>query len=423
MNVLFITEFYPPNILGGGEINIKLLSEVLSEKVNVVVLTSSVDKKSEEKYDFKIKKNFKNLKILRVLKSSKEVSSFKGNFIRSFVFKKSFFDYYNKNKSFFDSFDIIHFFGNSFFDFNVKGKKVYSVESNIVFCPKGDLLFEGKSVCSGCNYNKFKSCIVKSPEIGRMKNYFFLKYNFVFKKYLWNRYNNIKISLNSFDGFIAVSSFVKKMLEKNINNKKVEVIGNIVFENEKKEFEISYENLKVRKFDVVYLGSLNYFKGLNIFLESLKKLKDENIVLKAAVFGSGNKKKYLEFCKKNSLDVSFFDFVKYENIGSVFKNSKLVVVPSIVPEAFGRIPLESLYYDTPVIVSDSGALKENISLINEKLVFKNNNVESLTFTIKYFFENIKNVDKIYEKEKVLKLLNKFNKKNIVEKIINFYKSL
>ena len=41
MKVLFVSEYYPPKIMGGGEINLELLATALTKKgVEVLVLTS-----------------------------------------------------------------------------------------------------------------------------------------------------------------------------------------------------------------------------------------------------------------------------------------------------------------------------------------------------------------------------------------------
>ncbi len=423
MNVLFITEFFSPNIFGGGEINIEKLAFYLSEEVNITVLTSSINKKLEEEYDLKIKQ--KNIKILRVLKSSKSVDSFKGNLER-LKFKSSFLKFYNKNKKFFETFDIIHFFGSSIIlneHIKVNVKKVYSIESIIPFCPKGDLIYKSKKVCSGCNKKKFSSCIFESKEIGRMKNYFFLKCNPLFKNFLWNRFENIKKNLSKFDGIIFVSNYIKELYSKSYNfNIKSEVIGNLIYEKEKNDYSIKYESLKKRKYDITYLGSLNYFKGIKIFFESLKLLEEKK--LKIAVYGEGSLKKELEeYALKNKLNITFFKPKKYEKIKEIYENTKLIVVPSIVPEAFGRIPLESLYYNTPVITSNAGALKENLIRINKKTVFKHNNPKELKKTIEYILKNIKKIEEIYEEKKIKKVLEEYNKKNITKKTIKFYKKI
>lgn len=136
---------------------------------------------------------------------------------------------------------------------------------------------------------------------------------------------------------------------------------------------------------ILYAGSIRMEKGIFTLIDSVKVLIDKGIDCKIKLFGRGE---LSEQCKRYDF-VEVFDWVSKEILYANIKKSKVVVLPSEWPEAFGRILLESIANGTLSIGSNAGGIpevlfndlnyifeaKDHISLSKkiERIIFLNKN--------------------------------------------------
>ena len=175
MKILFISEYFPPKIMGGGEINLSLLAKSLAKSgVNVSILTSHHQglKRFEEQ---------EGVKIYRLLNTGDNPEGILNNFKRSYSYPRSIIKQV-KRISQKKTFDAIHLTGSSII--SAKKLKILkiplfaTIESYPSLCPKGDRIYHNKTECKQkCTFPKFIFCQLRSTEIGKMKNRWFLKYN------------------------------------------------------------------------------------------------------------------------------------------------------------------------------------------------------------------------------------------------------
>ena len=137
----------------------------------------------------------------------------------------------------------------------------------------------------------------------------------------------------------------------------------------KKKFNIDHDS-KI----ILLPGRLTSWKGQEMFLESLKKFKQNfsQIKFKAIILGDDQgrkiyKKKLLRLVEQYRLidDVIFIDHM--ESMPLAYKISTVVVSSSIEPEAFGRVSVEAQSMGKPIIASNIGGSRETI--INDKTGF------------------------------------------------------
>ncbi len=93
-------------------------------------------------------------------------------------------------------------------------------------------------------------------------------------------------------------------------------------------------------------------KGVDIFLEIARYLPQENFLAVGRTSSSVHKK--LSRIK----NVTYVPWT--ENKADVFRKTKLLLVPSLWEEAFGRVCLEAIYSGIPCIVSNRGGLPEAV---------------------------------------------------------------
>ena len=405
-SVLFISEYFPPVVHGGGEINLLLLAKALAKKgIKVAVLTSFHK-------GLKRAETVNGFKVIRTLTTGKGVESIKDNIIRGAVFPDSVFreikNILKQNK-----FDAIHFIGSSVIAAPkikkiTKTPLVATVESYIALCPKGDFMCGNKVSVGKWSFSKFVNCMTVSKEIGKMKNRFYLKYNPVFWHNVYRHYEKLNNALK-YVKIIAISDFVKNVLRKhNLNST---VIPNSI---EVKKFKKKAK--KNNKPVIAYLGSLTKFKGPQVLLEALKGLD-----CVCNIYGDGPLKTELKsYARKHNLNVSIKNLVGYNNVPNIYAESDIVVFPSIWPEPFGRIAIEGMAAGKPVIASNIGGIKETVSKQTGILV-KPGSVADMRNALRKLIKNKALRERMGKSG--TKEAKKYEDSVIIKKYLEFYKRL
>lgn len=405
MKVLFITEYFPPKVKGGGEISCFLLGKYLAKLgVEVHILTSKFKKTKKEEI-------MEGIFIHRKTKTGKNPNSILSNFKRTLVFPKSV----RKNtkeliKKY--KFDIIHYFNiNSTYGvIKTKIPKIIHINSPVLFCPKGDLLYNGKSPCNlQCNYKSFKKCFNNSNYIGKIRNSFFLKYNPLFRKYLYDSNKNKIKLLKDFDYFMPISNFLSKSLQiLGINKNKISVVPNII---EAEKFEKN--NIKEDKLNLVYLGSYIESKGIFVLLNSLQNLKRDYV---CNLYGGGIlEKEIINKIKSKKLNVIVHKKAKYKDIPKILSKHNVLILPSLLSEAFGRVLVEAMASGCLPIASKIGGTGDIIKDKKNGYLFEPGNNKELTEIL----NNLKLSE--INKEQLIKEAKKYQGENIAKKVLNLYK--
>ncbi len=334
--------------MGGGEINLEVLATALTKReVEVSVLTSYFPGLEETEMK-------KGLTILRKLKTGNNPSSVIENIKRSLFFSQSIVREVKKilNKQ---EIDAIHFIGTSIVAANaLKNLRVplfATIESYPTLCPKGDRIFHGKKECKiKCSFTNFLSCQADSLEIGKIKNEWYLKYNFPALSYIYHYYSQLHKSLPQCN-LIAISEYVQRLLKQQGNDSIV--IPNALPIN---KFKVDKEK-KNKPPKIIYFGSLIRSKGPQVLLETIEVLN-----VKCELYGAGVLQKELEqSIQQLKLSAKIFAPVPYDKIPSLYAQADIVVFPSTWPEPFGRIAIEAMAAGKPVVGSAIGGIKETIT--------------------------------------------------------------
>jgi len=415
MKVLIVSEYWYPKISGGGEISPFLLAKhLIQQNIEVHVLTSHFENLKKEE-------NLEGMSVHRNLKTGEDPSAFISNIKRSLFFKQSlkkeFLALYNEEK-----FDIVHCFNLTSTPIiklkdKIHTKFVAHVNNNLPFCPKGDLMFNGITSCDKYNTGiKCIPCIMKSEEVGKLKNNFYFKYNPYFWYVIYRRRSNIINNLKMFDFLTAISEFTKEELVRGgFDRDKIEVIPNIV--------EIDKFS-KIKEADgsvprLLYLGSYIRSKGPQVFLNALKGL---DLEYEASFYGKGTLKKWMEdFVRKNEIHAIINDTVSYDMIPELYQEHDIIIFPSLWPEPFGRIIIESMAAGRPIIASNVGSVKYLIKDGETGLLFSPGDVGDLKATLKRLMTNLYLQKEIVQKAR--EELKKNSGDEIAERLKEVYKGL
>lgn len=200
----------------------------------------------------------------------------------------------------------------------------------------------------------------------------------------------------------TVSEFSKKELNKyfNISLGKIEVTYNGIDhmknvqpnENIFSKFSIEKNNY------VLAVSSLNPSKNFKLILETAKISPEFNFVIAGGTNSTVFKEQGLEITS----NVKFIGYVSDEELVALYKYASCFVYPSIY-EGFGIPPLEAMYFNCPVIlsnievfkeiymdsvlycsISDRYILKEKILMLLEKEEIKYNLLKKTKFILNKF---------------------------------------
>lgn len=323
----------------------------------------------------------------------------------------------------------------------LKIKKLYSnkpvvahLRSYALLCPKWNLLQGVNSLCNDkCKVHRLIKCRIKKRldlwHISKTyrvaierANPTFIYFDIIKGIYdyiKWPiRYTNI---MEHIDGFIAVSRFVKEIHEQ-INplfaEKEITVVYNPVDIYPKTNKFLDMNNSLHNKVIIVYASGKSLAKGAHIAIQAIKKVikeVDKNVVL--YMFNSMDSELLKKIIEKFSIheNVKLLPRVGRSTLHSFIKyNANLVLMPSIWPEPFGRIPVEANKLGVPVIVSNRGGLPETIingvtGLIAEPTI------DDLSQKI------LVSLDKKWNTEKISQIAKKtFDSRISVKKLIKYF---
>ena len=205
-----------------------------------------------------------------------------------------------------------------------------------------------------------------------------------FKSNLKKWYNSVMVRS---DLIIAGSNFIFSHIQENyteyLKDQKFLVIFrgiNTEYFNPKKIKEsdkiLLKKNWKIedKKKVILLPGRLTYWKGQELFIESLSILKKKLPALDfvAVILGSDQgrkiyKKKLVRLVEQHRLNNSVIFVDHLELMPIAYEISDLVVSSSVEPEAFGRVSVEAQSMEKPIIASNIGGSNETI--INDKTGF------------------------------------------------------
>ncbi len=191
-----------------------------------------------------------------------------------------------------------------------------------------------------------------------------------------------RLSYLFFDGAVVRNRETHNIIKKQGFTKPVKLSGNgISLENFKK---VNSKKLKkhlglTAKNIIGYFGRIEQPKGIQFLIEACSRLKEDYQIL---MIGSGQYKKEIEqLIMKFNLNekIIWLDFIPHEIIAEYYNCVDVVVVPSMTTsfwkESFGRVIIEAMACEVPVIGSSSGAIPDVID--DYGIIFDEQNVDDL----------------------------------------------
>lgn len=278
-----------------------------------------------------------------------------------------------------------------------------------------------------CNYG---FCIWHKSKACDLKNYFtddFAQYyeTYVAKKSTTALLTNLIFAVRArivrniykyfaahLDKIVCISNAQAKIYKAN-NFKNISVIYNST------EFKIN--NTKPRN-KILYAGRLTPGKGVELLLKAMPVVWRRFPKLKLVIFGEGFLKNGLEniSSRYSKGKIKFAGHISHGRLLKEYANSLAVVMPSVWPEPFGRVSLESISQGTPAVVTNVGGLPEIVENGKTGYICEPN-ANNLSMAIK---KSLKENNKLRKNIQLAQqhLRQKFEIENM-NQYINLYKKL
>lgn len=265
-----------------------------------------------------------------------------------------------------------------------------------------------------------KNLLIWFMQPSRFTNGMYSKKNLNMKgKFEYSYFNYIqkffyKYGLKNIDLFIAPSKYMQNMAKADVSP--IIHLPNFV---EKRKFYDLTKNYKL-----LFVGRLEKVKGVEFLIESIPyilKIFPKTIL---TVVGDGrNKFELIKLVKKFKIEkqVRFAGWIQSENLDSYYKESSIIIIPSIWPENFPTVCYEAMSAGRPIIGSIVGGIPEIVDDgINGYLVEPGNS-ERIAEKVIQLFADRKLLEEMGKNAR--KKAEKFNKNIYANQIEQVYKDV
>ena len=422
LRIVFVSEFFPPHTMGGGEQSAFLLAKGLAKSgVRVDVLTSRVKGLAEQEI-------IDRVHVHRRLRTGVSSATALGNmgrlrFTRSIL--RELPRFLNEHPA-----DIVHAMnitsmpGVAAARIPKNIRRVAHINSPLAFCPKGTKIRSRKECAIKCTYWKCLFPIVfTGEEVGRLNNPF-IRFNPIAHFLIWNRWRAIRNALTRFDYYFPISNYMAYWLRKyGVPQKKMIVLPNIV---EFKAFLSAKKPEAQQKQDIpriLYLGGYTKMKGADVLFDALQPLYKDGWRFEAHFYGpKGPLRAKLVREAKRTNWLHVHNTVPFHKIPALYASHDIVVFPSRVPEAFGRVALEAMAAGKPIVASAIGGLTDIIEDGKTGLLVPPGNIEELTTALAHVLGHADLRARLAQAGRK-RYQTRFSEERIIQKALTAYRHL
>lgn len=249
---------------------------------------------------------------------------------------------------------------------------VFTLHDVICACPNYMMLSHGK-VCEKCVPGHFGNCIKERC----VKDSLFKSVLAAIES--WN-YRRMGV-YDDIDAYIAPSEFYrKKLTESKFTKSPIYHFKNML------PSDAVYGQTEKRDDYILFFGRLSKEKGILTLIQAVEKMQNKKQIF---IVGEGPLKNELEdYCLEHNLQeqVSFLGYKSGEELESIVRKAKCVVLASEWYENGPYAIAEASAYGTPCIVSDMGGLPETVIDGYNGYICKAGNSQSLAEKMDLIFE-------------------------------------
>ena len=268
---------------------------------------------------------------------------------------------------------------------------IFTLHDFWLMCPRGQFLTRsiGKAdnfkVCDGQEHEKCaKNCYEvyfsgkKDERNGDIARW---------AEWIKNRMKETKAVVNKVDEFIAPSRYLMNRFMNDFNVKK-EKIDYLDYGFPTHYLTSTSNRKETDVFTFGYIGTHIPAKGINLLIEAFSRIEER---AELRIYGRDNNQSTRALMKmaENSINpISFCgEYINHNLVDQVFSKVDCIVVPSIWSENSPLVIHEAQACKIPVITSDCGGMKEYVKHLENGLLFKHRDVNSLKEQMQFAVQN------------------------------------
>lgn len=134
------------------------------------------------------------------------------------------------------------------------------------------------------------------------------------------------------------------------------VVNSVEVDVDKVRYYISEKKTHTKR-NFMFAGSVTEVKGIKPMLEAFMQT---NIDTNLFICGDGNLLKYIQDCSKKDQRIKPLGKLESDQLEVIYRQSDIMIVPSLWAEPFGRVVIEAAKYGLYVIASVNGGIPEII---------------------------------------------------------------
>lgn len=191
---------------------------------------------------------------------------------------------------------------------------------------------------------------------------------------------------------VVVDEAKRRIASLGVAENKIHVVSNTLDIN---QFDvIERKGFNKDNFRILYVGGINYHRGIQYVIDAISILKARNINIYFDLVGDG---RYLAEIKKRIVEKHVEDLVivhgfkKYTQIPEVYENANLAVIPHIKSgHTDNTIPhkiFQYLYAEIPILTSNCDPLERIVNETHSGISYHYDNAEELAEIMEKLYKN------------------------------------
>ncbi|MFO8057522.1 MAG: glycosyltransferase [bacterium] len=379
--MVYVTQGYPPERVGGVEVYLKGLVHELQKDHEVFVFSRGLaDYPAGKVYE----SDDRGSRITRLSVDLRDIEGFRDIYMRPWI-DELFEDYLKEVRP--DVVHVQHLGGLSLGMVRTAADNgfplVMTLSDHQPYCPRGQRIRNDKRVCKQINLDECLECLMPqtaglSGKAAKLSAYLLGKSRGI--ELLKTMHQEIADNFSCVHTFIMPSEFHRtKMVEAGVPEENSCVIPYGLDLSQLDRVPPRPPNAPVRRF--AYLGTLIPSKGVEDLISAFKRMKTPDCSLH--IYGEAvpyhgitdYDKRLVEMAR--SADISFYGPYQPDELPRVLERIDAVVMPSKWYESYGITIREAFRARRPVIVSDMGAFSEAVEHGGNGLKFQPGDVFEL----------------------------------------------
>ena len=175
-------------------------------------------------------------------------------------------------------------------------------------------------------------------------------------------------------------------------SKKLIMPNPIVFKKVEKVEKNDEADAGQKKNTLLFVGQLEWFKGILFLIQALKKVQPQNWQL--LIIGSGGAEDEVKELIKGDNRFNFLGRVEHHKLVDYYRTADLTLIPSLCYENSPKVIDESLVANVPVIAADIGGVSEIVKDDYNGFTFAPGNEKSLIEVLEYFLSHPEKIEEL-----------------------------